>query len=121
MRRTTPSESLWGRSVTPEKKKLDICRGCSLGCERLVYESRDGRKGKFICGQVGFYSGRAQRYYGEKDWQDVPFQAAMLANDYGLDVFAIGPMMAWLSRCNHAGILTDENTGIPLSQMGSLV
>ncbi|MDO9334553.1 MAG: aldehyde ferredoxin oxidoreductase N-terminal domain-containing protein, partial [Dehalococcoidales bacterium] len=120
MRRTTPSESLWGRSVTPEKKKLDICRGCSLGCERLVYESRDGRKGKFICGQVGFYSGRAQRYYGENDWQEVPFRAAMLANDYGVDVFAIGPMMAWLSRCNRAGILTDENTGIPLSQMGSL-
>jgi aldehyde:ferredoxin oxidoreductase len=106
--------------MTPEKKKLDICRGCSLGCDRLVYESRDGRKGKFICGQVGFYSGRAQRYYGEKDWQEVPFQAAMLANDYGVDVFAIGPMMAWLSRCNRAGILTDENTGIPLSQMGSL-
>ncbi len=120
MRRTTPSESLWGRSVTPEKKKLDICRGCSLGCDRLVYESRDGRKGKFICGQVGFYAGRAQRYYGEQDWSEIPFQAAMLANDYGVDVFAIGPMMAWLSRCNRAGILTDENTGIPLSQMGSL-
>jgi aldehyde:ferredoxin oxidoreductase len=121
MRRTSPQgESIWGRSMTPEKKKLDICRGCSLGCDRLVYESRDGRKGKFICGQVGFYSGRAQRYYGEKDWQEVPFQAAMLANDYGVDVFAIGPMMAWLSRCNRAGILTDENTGIPLSQMGSL-
>jgi len=26
----------------------------------------------------------------------------------------------WLSRCHHAGILTDENTGIPLSQMGSI-
>jgi len=121
MRRTSPQgESIWGRSVTPDKKKLDICRGCSLGCERNVYESKEGRKGKFICGQVGFYSGRAARYYGEKDWQEIPFQAAMLANDYGLDVFAIGPMMAWLSRCNRAGILTDENTGILLSQMGSI-
>ncbi|HEX9896986.1 MAG TPA: aldehyde ferredoxin oxidoreductase N-terminal domain-containing protein [Dehalococcoidales bacterium] len=121
MRRTSSQgESIWGGSVTPDKKKLDICRGCSLGCERNVYESKDGRKGKFICGQVGFYSGRAGRYYGDKDWHEVPFQAAMLANDYGLDVFAIGPMMAWLSRCNRAGILTDENTGIPLSRMGSV-
>ena len=121
MRRTSPQgASLWGASVTPDKKKVDVCRGCSLGCERNVYESKDGRKGKFICGQVGFYSGRAARYYGEKDWQEIPFQAAMRANDYGLDVFAIGPMMAWLSRCNRAGILTDENTGIPLSQMGSM-
>jgi len=120
LRRTSPTESIWGNRVTPEKKKLDICRGCSLGCERLVYESRDGTKGKFICGQVGFYQGRAQKYYGEKDWSEVPFLAAMLANDYGVDVFAIGPIMMWLSRCHKSGILTDENTGIPLSQMGSL-
>jgi aldehyde:ferredoxin oxidoreductase len=120
LRRTSPTESLWGERIVPEKKKLDICRGCSLGCERLVYESKDGRKGKFICGQVGFYQGRAQMYYGEKDWSEIPFQAAMLANDYGVDVFAIGPMMMWLSRCHKSGILSDENTGIPLSQMGSL-
>jgi aldehyde:ferredoxin oxidoreductase len=120
MRRTSPTESAWGRSVTPEKKKLDVCRGCSLGCERNVYESQDGRQGKFICGQVGFYSARAARYYGSTDWHEVPFKAAMLANDYGLDVFAIIPMMAWLLRCTQAGILNDMNTGIPLSKMGSL-
>jgi aldehyde:ferredoxin oxidoreductase len=120
MRRTSPSESTWGRGGLPDKKRIDICRGCSLGCERNVYESKDGRQGKFICGQVVFYSARPARYYGEKDWQEVPFQAAMLANDYGLDVFAVGPMMQWLSRCNQAGILTDENTGIPLSKMGSM-
>lgn len=120
MRRTSPAESAWGRSVTPDKKKLDICRGCSLGCERNVYESKDGRQGKFICGQVGFYSARAARYYGSTDWHEVPFKAAMLANDYGIDVFAIIPMMAWLLRCTQAGILTDVNTGIPLSKMGSM-
>ncbi|MDP2919733.1 MAG: aldehyde ferredoxin oxidoreductase N-terminal domain-containing protein [Dehalococcoidia bacterium] len=120
LRRTSPGGSIWGERATPEKKRLDICRACSLGCERLVYESKDGREGKFICGQVGFYQARAQRYYGEKDWREVPFQAAMLANDYGVDVFSLGPIMMWLSRCNRAGILTDENTGIPLSRMGSL-
>jgi len=120
LRRTSSTESLWGEAATPAKKKLDICRGCNLGCERLMYESKNGRKGKFICVQVGFYYGRAQRYYGEKDWSEVPFQAAMLANDYGVDVCSIGPMMMWLSRCYQSGILTDENTGIPLSQMGSL-
>ncbi|MBN1383124.1 MAG: hypothetical protein JXA41_15775 [Deltaproteobacteria bacterium] len=120
MRKTSPEQSIWGAGVTPAKKKLDICRGCNLGCERLVYENKAGRKGKFICGQVNFYTGRAARYYGEQDWQEVPFDAAMLANDYGIDVFAIGPMLTWLSRCHRAGVLTDENTGIPLSKMGSL-
>lgn len=120
MRKASPAQSIWGAGMTPEKKKLDVCRGCNLGCERLVYETKAGRKGKFICGQVGFYAGRAAKYYGELDWKEVPFEAAMLANDYGLDVFAIGPMMTWLSRCSRAGILTDDNTGIPLSKMGSL-
>ncbi|HEY41808.1 MAG TPA: hypothetical protein G4O18_08140 [Dehalococcoidia bacterium] len=120
LKKTSPSESVWGAGVTPEKKRLDICRGCSLGCERLVYQDSKGREGKFICGQVGFYQVRAQRYYGEQDWHEVPFQAAMLANDYGVDVFALGVMMMWLSRCYRSGILTDENTGIPFSKMGSL-
>ena len=29
-------------------------------------------------------------------------------------------MIMWLSRCHKAGILTDENTGIPLSKLGSI-
>lgn len=119
--KTSPAESsIWNMRSVPEKKKVDICRSCSLGCQRLVYEAKDGRQGKFICGAAGYYQARAQRYYGEKDWSEIPFKAAMLANDYGVDVFNLGVMMMWLSRCYHAGILTDESTGIPLSQMGSL-
>ncbi len=122
MRRTSPAGDggIWGRRITPEKKKREVCRACSLGCDRMVYETKEGRSGKFICGQVGFYSGRAGRYYGDTDWTEIPFKASMLANDYGLDVFAVGPMMGWLSRCERTGILNDENTGIPLSKMGSL-
>src|SRR4030042_3744208 len=29
-------------------------------------------------------------------------------------------IIIWLSRCYRAGILNDDNTGIPLSQIGSL-
>jgi len=120
LKKTSPVMSVWGGGATPDKKRRDMCRGCSLGCERILYQDTDGREGKFICGQVGFYQGRAQRYYGDKDWKEVPFHAAMLANDYGADVFALGTMMMWLSRCNKAGILTDEGTGIPFSKMGSI-
>jgi len=120
LRETVASDSVWGSGVTPDKKRLDICRGCGLGCERLVYQDRDGREGKFICGHAGFYMARARRYYDDRDWSEVPFHAAVLANDYGVDSFSLGPMMMWLSRCHQAGLLTDESTGIPLSRMGSL-
>ncbi|MBA7683276.1 hypothetical protein ES703_91638 [subsurface metagenome] len=107
--------------VTPEKGKLDICRGCGLGgCQNTVYEAKNGRKGKFVCMAAGYYQVRAQRYYGEEDWSEVPFHATMLANEYGIDIDALESMIMWLSRCRQAGILTDENTGIPLSKMGSL-
>ncbi|MBA3029627.1 MAG: hypothetical protein FP816_12580 [Desulfobacteraceae bacterium] len=120
LKKTSPAASVWGGGATPDKKRRDMCRGCSLGCGRFVYEDSDGREGKFICGQVGFYQGRAQKYYGDKDWKEVPFHAAMMANDYGVDVFALGTLMMWLSRCHKGGILTDEGTGIPFSKMGSI-
>ena len=120
LKKSSPSASVWGEGATPEKKRQDMCRACNLGCGRFVYEDTTGRQGKFICGQVGFYQARAQRYYADRDWREVPFQAAMLANDYGVDVFAIGTMMMWLSRCVKSGILTDGDTGIPFSKIGSL-
>lgn len=107
--------------VPPLKKKLDICRGCGLGgCQHIVYEAKNGKRGRFACMQSTFYPIRARRYYGEEDWSEVPFQAAMLINEYGIDVNALEAMVMWLSRCQQAGILTDENTGIPLSKIGSL-
>jgi len=47
------------------------------------------------------------------------YQIPLVLN-YGVDVFALGVMMMWLSRCHRSGILTDESTGIPFSKMGSL-
>ena len=94
----------------PEKKKLDICHGCGFNhCQRMTYEAKNGKRGKFICAHAGFYQGRAQAYYGdgEEDWSEVPFHASRLANEYGLDTSALDPMLMWLSRCyRKAGILT---------------
>jgi aldehyde:ferredoxin oxidoreductase len=57
------------------------------------------------------------RYYGE--WNEVPFFATRLCDSYGLDTESVHTLIMWLSRCAKAGILTDEGTGIPLSNMGS--
>ncbi|MFC1974162.1 aldehyde ferredoxin oxidoreductase N-terminal domain-containing protein [Chloroflexota bacterium] len=100
------------------KLKRDPCWGCMGGCIRKTYRASDGRVGKFGCAAAVFYALRAQRYYGE--WNEVPFLANRLCNEYGLDMFPIDTMMMWLSRCHKAGILTDENTGIPISKQGSL-
>jgi len=50
----------------------------------------------------------------------VPFLATKLCDDYGLDAFGIATSITWLRRCRRAGILTEEGTGIPISEKGSL-
>jgi aldehyde:ferredoxin oxidoreductase len=107
-------------AVTADKTKLkkDVCYGCGDGCIRATYEGPEGQSGKFFCQPSYFYQTRAQRHYGQVN--DVPFQAAKLCDDYGMDTRAVETMIMWLSRCHKSEILTEEQTGIPLSQMGSL-
>ena len=103
--------------VNPDKAKKDVCQGCIGGCIRVTYEGRGGVKGKFMCQSSIFYQARAQRYYGELN--EVPFEATKLCDDYGVDTYAIETMIMWLSRCYQAGLLTEQQTGIPLSKIGS--
>ena len=106
------------RPVPGPPLKNDPCYGCLGTCPRVLYQTPDGKKGKFMCDSGMFYQPWAEKYYG--DWNDVPFHANRLVDNYGLDSVAINLMIGWLHQCWEAGILTDENTGLPLSQAGSL-
>ena len=101
------------------RTKKDVCFGCTgKNCIRMNYEDEGGRKGKFMCGSSFFYIVRANRYYGKTS--DVPFEANKLCDDYGLDTHVVEPIIMWLVRCYKAGILTEEETGLPFSRIGSL-
>ncbi len=104
--------------IPREKLKRDICYGCRFGCSRATYEGQSGKKGKYICHSAVFYETRAYRFYGE--WNEVAFEANKLCDDYGLDSHGVETMVAWLVRCARANILTEEQTGLPLSKIGSL-
>jgi aldehyde:ferredoxin oxidoreductase len=97
--------------------KKEPCYGCLGKCPRSVYRSKDGRSGKFICHSAWVYQPWAERYY--QDWNDVPFHATKLCDNYGLDTIAVDFTISWLNACYRAGILTDDNTGLPLSKLGS--
>ena len=100
------------------KLKKDVCWGCNGGCLRTVCEAEDGQVGKYMCQSSFFYQVRAQRFYGQVN--DVPFQANKLCDDYGVDTRAIETMIMWLSRCYQSKTLTEKESGLPFSQMGSL-
>jgi len=101
-----------------QRVKRDLCFGCIGNGERIIVESRDGKtSGKSYCASALFYINRAVRYHGELN--EVPFYAARLCDAYGIDSLSIMTIIMWLSRCSRAGILNDENTGMPLSRLGS--
>jgi aldehyde:ferredoxin oxidoreductase len=103
--------------LTPrDRLKKSFCQGCPTGCVRATHRNADGSQRKFMCQAAMFYETRAQRYYGNTD---AALKATELCDDYGLDTRATETMIMWLSRCHKSGILTDERTGIPLSQIGS--
>ncbi|MFX0200940.1 MAG: aldehyde ferredoxin oxidoreductase N-terminal domain-containing protein [Candidatus Hodarchaeota archaeon] len=107
-----------GQERPDPKRTRELCYGCINGCGRSTYQADDGSKGKLICQAGSFYAPWARQYY--KTNNDVQFHATKRCDYYGLDTKAIAPLITWLSRCRDAEILTDENTCIPLSTIGSL-
>ncbi len=98
-------------------KKQQICYGCVSGCGRSTQETADGIKSKFMCQSGFFYLFAADAYYGERN--EVAFHATRLCHIYGLDTIALTAIIKWLRDCYNAGVLTEEETGIPLSKYGS--
>ncbi|MFH1349651.1 MAG: aldehyde ferredoxin oxidoreductase N-terminal domain-containing protein [Pseudomonadota bacterium] len=101
----------------PGRTSRQICYGCIAGCNREVYKGGNGEKGKFFCQSSYVYQKPGMKYYG--GWDDVIFHANRLCDKYSLDTGVMEPMIVWLSRCHEEGILTEKETGIPLSKVGS--
>lgn len=108
----------WNSMLGNDKTKKNICFGCIDGCIRQDYHPDKGRAGKYFCHGALFYEIRAQRHYGEIT--DVPYLANKLCDEYGVDCRAIEAVIYWLVRCGKSGALTEEETGLPLTQIGSL-
>jgi aldehyde:ferredoxin oxidoreductase len=102
----------------PPDIKHDTCFAC-IGCRmRNLYEAKDGTKGKYMCASALFYQEFAKGYYGE--WNEASFFATRLCDQYGIDVWPIMSTMIWMLQGMGTGLVTEENTGLPLSKMGSL-
>jgi aldehyde:ferredoxin oxidoreductase len=100
------------------KQKRDICYGCISGCTRATRIAKDGTQHKYFCASPVIFHEVARMYY--EDVGEIPFYATVLLDEYGLDVYAFVTVMTWLLMCNGAGILTEENTGIPMAKIGSM-
>lgn len=98
--------------------KKDVCYGCLGNCVRVTYQAQDGTSGKFMCQPSYVYRPWVEEYYQGPN--EANFHFVRLCNEYGLDTKSIGPMINWLVKCRQAGILSDEQAGIPISRVGSV-
>ena len=111
---------VWGMDFMAQgqKSKKAPCYGCLGNCVRVNYVADDGSKGKFMCQSRFFYLPMALEFYLEEN--DVPFHATKLCDDFGLDTWALQSTIEWLVRCHEAGIISEEDVGLPMSKVGSL-
>lgn len=115
----------------PWSQNKQICYSCPSGCIRSLFELQ-GKKKKHMCVSIMTYQEPAAKYYKDQkseltgvSYFGVPhtkaaFVANELCDEYGLDTVVVYPLVMWIEKCKEAGILTDANTGMPLSKFGSL-
>lgn len=102
-----------------DKIKAAPCYGCPAGCSRSIFKHTSGltevRKG---CASSYFYVPWDQLYHGKAT--ENPFIATSLCDRYGLCTAETANIIHWLYECFKKGIVSDEETGLPLSKIGSL-
>jgi len=92
------------------------CWGCLAGCSRKYYQL-NGENIKFHCHFGDMYEDAVIKRYGK--WNETVVYAAGLVHRYAIDSFVIEPMVAWLDKCYEQGILSEKETGLPLSTIGT--
>jgi aldehyde:ferredoxin oxidoreductase len=102
-----------------EMCKPTPCYACPAGCARATYKHTSGlTEVRKTCAAAYFYTPWDQMYHGKGT--DSSFLATSLCDQFGLDTGEMSNIMNWLYKCHKKGILTEGETGLPLSKIGSL-
>jgi aldehyde:ferredoxin oxidoreductase len=95
------------------------CTGCPDGCWRTLQRIASGEEGVRKCQMGMFYALWDMRYHGGSG-TDTSFKAVTLANDLGFCLLELIYLFLWIDLCSEKEILTDEQVGLPLAELGSL-
>jgi aldehyde:ferredoxin oxidoreductase len=112
--------NLYGTPLTApgsEAVKKVHCHGCPQGCWRSVHRSSSGKEGIRKCQTGIFYAMWDRKYH--KTATEASFDATSLVDDYSLCVIELLFILVWLERCYEQGILSEKDTELPLSKIGS--
>jgi aldehyde:ferredoxin oxidoreductase len=95
------------------------CHLCGLECVAGIY--RYGNKTELVghrkCQSVEYYL--PWRYSHKDEPVETFFEAPVMANDCGFETWEMLSVIDWLYDCYRVGALTEEETGLPLSRIGT--
>ena len=84
------------------------CANCTIGCEKILVTSDNGKKSK---GRMEYESAFALGpLVGVADGNAV-IRASTLCDELGMDTISVGATIAWAMECFERGMLTLEDTG----------
>ena len=93
------------------------CYQCGLECIRNLYRYGQKLEGYRKCQAMEYYL--PWRYRREDEPIETLFDAPTLANDYSIGTFELQNIIDWLYACHESGALTETETGLPLSKIGT--
>ena len=102
-----------------EMVKPTPCYACPAACMRATFRHTSGRlEVRKTCAAAFCYVPFDEPYHGQST--EIPFLATSLCDRFGLDTGEFSNLIVWLQKCYKRGILTEAETGLPLSKIGSL-
>jgi aldehyde:ferredoxin oxidoreductase len=102
-----------------ERVKHSPCYACPAGCARATFRHTSGKvEVRKNCGSAYFYTPWDELYHGKAT--EIPFLATSLCDRFGLCTAETANVIDWLHHCFNEGVLSEEETGLPLAKIGSL-
>ena len=102
-----------------DKGKDTPCYACPGGCSRAYFKHTSGRDEiRKTCASAFVYTPWDQLYHGEPT--ENPFLVTSLCDRLGVCTGEISNLISWLYECFKQGVLTEDETGLPLAKIGSL-
>jgi aldehyde:ferredoxin oxidoreductase len=103
-----------------DRVKAAPCYACPAGCSRAMFKHTSGLvEVRKSCAAAYFYVPWDQKY-NDGVATEVPFIATSLCDRFGLCTSEASNLIKWLNDCFQQGMLSEEETGLPLSKIGSL-
>ena len=110
------------RMPMPKKKiefvKTASCYQCGMECGRGLYRTTTGRQEIRKCQAMVMYMPFMKMRPEEPI--DTALDATRICNDFSICTMELSHILLWLEACYQSGLLTDKDTGLSYSNIGSI-